>query len=190
MTIKEIMNNEELLENIVEDIEDFDENSEVSYEVWVSGYDAEDCVTDVEVLVGEFIDRDQAINCAETISVDDIKAQCGGVDFDDIAYLNIEIETVIDDEEDGIINIGTVYQRELWLGEEDDVIVALNPSEYEVRKDNTLKVKREALLGFNKNDLVMVCLMGSEIEAFPLVYKIVSTVVYEDGDYYHCELEY
>lgn len=190
MTIKEIINNEELLENIVEDLEDFDENAEASYEVWVTGYDADDCVTDVEVLVGEFIDLDQAINCAETVSVEGVKEIYDGVNFDDVAYLNIEIETVVDDEEEGMVNIGTVYQRELWLGEEDDVIVALNPSEYEVLKDNTLKVKRDALLGFNKNDLVTVCLMENDLEAFPLVYKIMSTVVYEDGDYYHCELEY
>ena len=190
MTIKEIMNNEELLENIVEDLEDFDENAEASYEVWTIGYDAEDCVTDVEVLVGEFTDLDEAINCAETLTADDVKERYEGNNFDDVAYFNIEIETVVDNEDEDTVNIGTVYQRELWLGEEDDVIVALNPSEYEVLKDNTLKVKREALLGFNKNDLVTVCLMGNELEAFPLVYKIISTVVYEDGDYYHCELEY
>ena len=42
MTIKDIKNNEELLNSFVEDIDDFDEITEVVYEVWAFGYDEND----------------------------------------------------------------------------------------------------------------------------------------------------
>ena len=42
MTINEMMNNPELLADITEDLEDFDETTEVVYEVWALGYDEND----------------------------------------------------------------------------------------------------------------------------------------------------
>ena len=42
MNVKELFENEELMNNIVEDIEDIPEDSEVTYEVWALGYDKED----------------------------------------------------------------------------------------------------------------------------------------------------
>ena len=214
MTIKDVVNNDELLNSITEDIEDFDENTEVTYEVWAIGYDADKNITDTEMLIGEFDNPDAAVEKAKNLSLADIVQQAseeydGTEPTADVAYISVEVETVVADEaDDDLMNIGTIYQRELWidgeygseenvedLGFEDcedddypeDQIVVLNDGEYEVLEDNTLKVKCSALGGFNKNDIVMVYFPKEE---FPMEYKIMSRVMYEDGDYYHCELTY
>ena len=49
MTINEMMKNPELLVDITEDLEDFDETTEVVYEVWALGYDENDEITDAEL---------------------------------------------------------------------------------------------------------------------------------------------
>jgi hypothetical protein len=197
MTIKELQNNEELIKNIVEDIDEIPEDSEVSYEVWVIGYDADDAVTDVEVLVDEFENINAAVARAQELTLTEIKELCKDCsEFDEVAYISIEVETVAEDEDGEFFNIGTTYNRELWIGvpdpEEDedypeDQIVYLEAGEYEVLEDNTLKVNCFALKGFNKNDIVMFYFPKEE---FPMEYKIMSRVMYEDGDYYHCELTY
>ena len=197
MTIKELQNNEELIKNIVEDIDEIPEDSEVSYEVWAIGYDADDAVTDVEVLVDEFENINAAVARAQELTLTEIKELCKDCsDFDEVAYITIEVETVAEDEDGEFFNIGTTYNREIWIGapdpEEDedypeDQIVHLEAGEYEVLEDNILKVNCSTLKGFNKNDIVMFYFPKEE---FPMEYKIMSRVIYEDGDYYHCELTY
>ena len=215
MTIKDIMNNDELLNSITEDIEDFDENTAVTYEVWAIGYDADKNITDAEMLIGEFDNPEVAVEKAKNLSLADIVQQAseehdGSEPTADVAYISIEVETVIADEaDDDLMNIGTIYQRELWIDgeygseenvedpgfeededdEEVDVVYIVNRSDYEILEDNTLKVSCDLLKGYNKNDVVFICLPHEDND-FVLTYKIMSRVMYEDGDYYHCELDY
>lgn len=214
MNIKELQNNEELMNSLVDDIDEIPEDTEVSYEVWAIGYDADKNITDTEMLVGEFDNPDEAVEKAKNLSLADIVHQAaeehdGSESTNEVAYISIEVETTVANKaDDEIMNIGTIYQRELWIDGEygseenietfdfddyededypEDQIVMLNTDEYEILEDNTLKVKCSALRGFNKNDIVMIYFPKEE---FPVEYKIMSRVMYEDGDYYHCELTY
>jgi hypothetical protein len=208
-TIKDLYNNEELLNNIVEDIDDIPEDAEVLYAVWALGYNKDDDITDTEVLVGEFTNPDEAVACAENLTIKAIDELGYEKPDNDTAYFSVEVETVVgdpDDEDGGTMNIGTVYQRNLWIdgeyGSEDcleemldelvevDPIIAITAEDYELLEDGALKVHCDLLKGFNKNDYLRLQFVG-EPESVPvLTYKIISKVIYEDGDYYHLEFEY
>jgi hypothetical protein len=118
MTIKDLYENEELLETIVEDIEDIPEDSEVLYAVWALGYDSGDAPTDTEYLIGEFDNPDEAVARAEQVTNTELLNELGQVRPDGTAYFSIEVETVVgdpDDEDGGTMNIGTIYSRDLWI---------------------------------------------------------------------------
>ena len=111
MNIKELLENDELMESIVEDLDDLSEDSEVTYEVWALGYTADDECTDDEVCLGEFTDPDEAVACAEKVNLKQLREA-----DPETAYFSIEVETVVEDpEEEGTMNLGTVYSRVLWL---------------------------------------------------------------------------
>jgi hypothetical protein len=208
-TIKDLYNNEELLNNIVEDIDDIPEDAEVLYAVWALGYNKDDDITDTEVLVGEFTNPDEAVACAENLTIKAIDELGYEKPDNDTAYFSVEVETVVgdpDDEDGGTMNIGTIYKRDLWIdgeyGSEDcleemldelvevDPIIAITAEDYELLEDGALKVRCDLLKGFNKNDYLRLQFVG-EPESVPvLTYKIMSKVIYEDGDYYHLEFEY
>ena len=127
MNVKELFENEELLENIVEDIDETPEDAEVFYSVWALGYNKNNEVTDDEVLVGEFTDPDAAVDHAEKVTLEQINEMGFGNPDSSTVYFSIEVETVVgdpDDDDGGTINIGTIYQRELWIdgeyGSEED----------------------------------------------------------------------
>ena len=201
MTIKELAKNDELLDNIVEDIDEIPDDAEVTYEVWALGYTDDDDMTDDEVLVGEFTDPDAAVECAEKVNIEMIQELGYGEADPATAYFSIEVETVVEDPEDedgGTMNIGTVYSRDLWidgeygdekaagLGEYDNV-VCITDKDYELLEDGTLKISCQLLSDFNKNDEV-IFEFSDEPDTSVLTYKIMSKVIYADGDYYHCEL--
>ena len=191
MTVKEMLTNPEVVENIMEDITDIPEDAEVVYSVWALGYDAEDDCTDTEVLIGEFENPDEAVACAEKVTLTSITDEFGFDDLSDVAYLSIEVETVVtdpDSEDGGTMNIGSIYQRDLWIEGADfvDPIVELTNKEYEVLKDGGLKVNSKILKDYNKNDYVNIRFIDEE-NSWPLNYKIMSKVIYEDGDYYHLD---
>ena len=112
MNVKELLMNEELMNNIVEDIDEIPEDSEVTYEVWSLGYDEEeDCIN--SRLLGEFADPDMAVACAEHVTLETLKEKYKYI-HPDICYFSIEVETVVLDPEDenfGTMNIGTIYRR-------------------------------------------------------------------------------
>lgn len=201
ITIKDLFNNEEFMNSIVEDIEDLPEDSEVLYAVWALGCDIEDEPTDAEYLIGEFTDPDEAVKCAKEFTLEKFNAEYEKPHAD-TAYLSIEVETVVndpDDEDGGTMNIGTICSRVLWLNDgrssesdEDfptpaEDIVAMIEEDYELLEDGTLKVSCKLLKDFNKNDIIRVQFLGeSDVDLLP--YKIMSKVIYADGDYYHLEL--
>ena len=206
-TVKELFENEELMNNIVEDLDDIPEDTEVCYEVWALGYTADEDCTEDEVLIGEFTDPDEAVACAEKATIEQINELGFGKPDPTTAYFSIEVETVIedsDDEDGGTMNLGTVYSRELWIDGEygseeetgleddeesdiEDPIVAVCKDDYELLEDGTLKLSAKFMKGFNKNDYIRVQFID-EPDAARLPYRIVSKVIYADGDYYHCEL--
>ena len=102
---------EEDMEDLEEDIEDTDPR-DVRYEVWALGYDANDFCTDVELLLGTYDDREEAIEKVKSFnSLDDVKKattdDLGLVDGD---YVNIVVETIKNDDPTNS-NIDTVFIR-------------------------------------------------------------------------------
>jgi hypothetical protein len=97
--IKDLMNNEELMQHIVEDLEDFDDCAPVTYEVWTIGYNEADVVNGTDMLIGEFDDPDEAIKCATNLTLADIIHQAAEEDngkepTTHTSYISIEVETV------------------------------------------------------------------------------------------------
>lgn len=202
MTINDILLDEELAE-LVEDYEnDVDFMSqEVNYEVWAFGYDENDEITDAELCMFTSTDPEEAIKYAKSVELADIihEAGNGPCASSKVFRIAIEVETVIEIDGD-LTNVGTIYSKTVWEqetfeepededDEEVDVVYIVNRSDYEILEDNTLKVSCDLLKGYNKNDIVFICLPHEDND-FVLTYKIMSKVMYADGDYYHCELEY
>lgn len=199
MNVKELFENEELMNNIVEDLDDIPEDAEVRYEVWALGSDLEYEPTEDEYLIGEFDNPDEAIKCAEEFTKETFYAEYEKPTDPNTFHLSIEVETVVGDPEDedgGTMNIGTVFQKTIYLTGHNDFIEPiyfLYPhNEYKILEDNTLKIKIKPFLnGVNKNDIIKVAICDtpeSMLHPTVLKYKVVSKVIYEDGDYYHCEL--
>jgi hypothetical protein len=197
MTLKDLQNNEELLNSIVEDLEDFDENTEVVYEVWAFGYDENNEITDAELCLFNSTDPEEAVNYAKTVELADIIHQAGNgpCSSNKVFRIAVGVETVVPIDDD-LVNVGTVYSKTVWEAptydepeDEDEDEVFYFTDGYEILEDNTLKVKCELLKDRNKNDVVLISLPREDND-FVLSYKIMSRVMYEDGDYYHCELNY
>jgi len=208
--IRDLINDEDLVQYIAEDITDIPEDTEVSYEVWTLGYDSNGAPTDSEMLISEFSDPDAAVECAKQLTLADIIHQAAEEDnctdpASKVEYISIEVETVIEDEDDGTMNIGTIYKRDLWIdgeyGSEDcleacldevedpDPIVDIIEHDYELLGDGNLKISCKLLTDFNKNDYVKFRFIDED-EPTILAFKIISKVLYEDGNYYHCEFVY
>jgi hypothetical protein len=118
--IKDLMNNEELMQHIAEDLEDFDDCAPVTYEVWTIGYNEADVVNGTDMLIGEFDDPDEAIKCATNLTLADIIHQAAEEDngkepTTHTSYISIEVETVVADDDEGTMNIGTIYRRDICL---------------------------------------------------------------------------
>ena len=100
-------------EDLEEDMEDTDP-IDVRYEVWALGYDANDFCTDVELLLGTYDNKEEAIEKVKSFnSLDDVKKatsdDLGLVDGD---YVNIVVETIKNDDPTNS-NIDTVFIRVL-----------------------------------------------------------------------------
>lgn len=193
-TIKDIYNNEELVNYITEDLDDFDADTEVTYEIWALGYNCDDEPTDFEVFIDGFADPDKAIEKANTLTLAEV---VGNTSLCEIKSIVIEIETVVEDEE-GTMNIGTVYRKKLWPTyddnteesvEEPEPIVELCETDYSLLEDGTLKISCNLLKEYNKNDFVKVKFVG-EPDCSVFTYRIMSKVICEDGDYFYCDFTF
>ena len=195
MNVKELFTNKALMDSIVEDIDEIPEDSKVAYCVWALGYDREDDLNDDEFLLGEFEDPDEAVKFANNFTLEDFNAEYEA--HGSTAHLSIEVETVVDDpDNEGTMNIGTVFSKEIELKPELDAdglgdysnVVCLSTKDFELLADEgVLKVSCSLLRNFNKNDTV-IFEFADEPDSSPLEYKIISKVIYADGDYYHCDL--
>ena len=104
---------EEDMEDLEEDMEDTDP-IDVRYEVWALGYDAQDFCTDVELLLGTYDNKEEAIEKAKSFnSLDDVKkATSDDLGLAEGDYVNILVETIKNDDPTNI-NIDTAFVRVL-----------------------------------------------------------------------------
>ena len=100
-------------EDLEEDMEDTDP-IDVRYEVWALGYDANDFCTDVELLLGTYDDKEEAIEKVKSFnSLDDVKkATSDDLELDEGDYVNIVVETIKNNDPTNS-NIDTVFIRVL-----------------------------------------------------------------------------
>ena len=106
---------EDDMEDLEEDLEEDTDSMDVRYEVWALGYDAQDFCTDVELLLGTYDDKEEAIKKAESFnSLDDVKKatsdDLGLVDGD---YVNILVETIKNDDPTNT-NIDTTFLKAIF----------------------------------------------------------------------------
>ena len=102
-------------EDLEEDMEEEDlAPIDVRYEVWALGYDANDFCTDVELLLGTYDDREEAIEKVKSFnSLDDVKkATSDDLELDEGDYVNIVVETIKNNDPTNS-NIDTVFIRVL-----------------------------------------------------------------------------
>ena len=104
---------EDDMEDLEEDMEDTDP-TDVRYEVWALGYDANDFCTDVELLLGTYDNKEEAIEKAKSFGhLDDVKKVTpDDLELVDGAYVNIVVETIKNDDPTNS-NIDTVFIRVL-----------------------------------------------------------------------------
>ena len=104
---------EEDMEDLEEDMEDTDP-TDVRYEVWALGYDAEDFCTDVELLLGTYDNKEEAIEKAKSFnSLDDVKkATSDDLGLAEGDYVNILVETIKNDDPTNA-NIDTAFLKVL-----------------------------------------------------------------------------
>ena len=179
-------NMNDIVNKLVEDI-DIPEDVPVMYEVWAVGYDEEDSATDAELLLGTFEDPDEAVSFAMGTSLEDVVNLAADDQCDmttEVSTIIIEVETVVPDEENGTMNIGTVYKKLLDVYEELPEYVTLTSDEYElIVETGDIKVPCHILKDYNKNDKITV-IFTEKGEPWPIVYKIISKTT--DG-FYICE---
>ena len=95
----------ELLEELK--LDDFDAK-DATYQVWVLGYDENECITDFEVLVDESKDAESMVEYAtkyvEEEHYENLKFP------DKVKYIEVLVETVVD-LEDYTENVGTLFSK-------------------------------------------------------------------------------
>jgi hypothetical protein len=201
MNTEKLITDSEVVNSVIESLGDIPQDSSAKYALWVIGLDEENDPM-YDLFIYEFDTPEEAVNKAECINLKFIEEQTEQpilffCDNNNIDHFSIEVETVVPDpdEEGSTMNIGTIYRRELCLEEDfGDLglgdysnVVCITKKDFELLEDGTLKVSCKLLRDFNKNDYVLFEFVD---EANPVVleYKIISKVIYTDGDYYHCEL--
>ena len=104
---------EDDMEDLEEDMEDTDP-VDVRYEVWALGYDANDFCTDVELLLGTYDNKEEAIEKVKGFnSLDDVKkVTSDDLELDEGDYVNIVVETIKNNDPTNS-NIDTVFIRVL-----------------------------------------------------------------------------
>jgi hypothetical protein len=179
------LNTDEAIKDILNEIEEDFDTDKATYEVWALGYDCEGEFTGTDLLLGTFEDPDAAAQYASIITWYEIRNLDGHDKFIKTSdMLSIEVETVVDDGEGGTMNVGTIFSKAICVCVED---IRLSSEDFEIVEEDKIKVSCEILKDFNKNDKVKIYFTDGEMI---FNYKIVSRVVYTDGEYYHLEFLY
>lgn len=105
------------IKDLVDDLpEDLPDTTAVEFEVWAIGYDENDDCTDCDVYLNSFETPDEAIKYAESLTLETVLQSCEDEDITEVSYFSIEVETTIEDPEDeGTINVGTIWEGELRI---------------------------------------------------------------------------
>lgn len=193
ITIKDLMENEEFKQYITEDLEDFEEDLAVTYEVWAIGYDEDGAITDTDLYLGEFLDPDRAIEVAKNLTFSDVIQRAAEEDNtvpdEPVTYISIEVETVVADDEGNSMNVGTIYKKELCIDgepEDDEEMIHVKDNEYSINEDGNLVISCAQFNHLNKNDIIKV-MYDDEDNTPVLTYKIMSKTT--SGNF-ECEFMY
>ena len=103
-------------EDLEEDMEEEDiDPVDVRYEVWALGYDALEFCTDVELLLGTYDDREEAIKKAESFNnLDDLKkASSDDLGLVEGDHVDIIVETIKNDDPTNT-NIDTAFLKAIF----------------------------------------------------------------------------
>ena len=99
----------------LEDI-DLDDLKDATYEVWALGIDKYDNITDTEVLLEEFHRPEAAVAFACAVDLKLIKEKYGKQIPANLKQFNIEVETVVyNEDEDYAENVGTIFRIEVLV---------------------------------------------------------------------------
>lgn len=173
----------DIVNELVEDIE-IPEDVPVSYEVWAIGYDAEDQVTDAEMLITTFDDPDQAVSYAKELALADVINLAANDECDvtaEVYSIHIEVETVVPDDE-GTINIGTIYKKTLEIYEELPEYVTLSADDFVLLSNGDIMVPCNILSNYNKNDCFTAIFEDNGVSQL-MIYRIKSNI----DDCFVCE---
>lgn len=107
MTIADIKKDPELMTHIMEDLENFDDSTEVIFEAWAIGYDKEGQVVDSSICLVNGPDPKEVVETSKKLTLDNVPTTVEG---DSVV---LEVETVARVAEDEFLNLGTIYQKEL-----------------------------------------------------------------------------
>jgi hypothetical protein len=188
-TLKDLITDESFVNYIVEDIEDIPEDVTVSYEVWAIGYDGKKAITDTEFLLKELADPDEAVAFAEACTLADILNMSEEEPWEatledyEVTSLTIQVETVVNDAEEGTMNVGTIYHKTIQI---DPADIHVTSKDYSLSDEGNLEISCELLKAFNKNDFIKV-MFDDEDNNPILTYKIISKTT---NNNYICEFYY
>jgi hypothetical protein len=111
--VKDLLTKEEL-RHIKRVLQILPEEAPISYEVWAIGYANN---SKKETLLRSFEESREAVAYADTITLlDAINAITGDNYFNySTDYVFVEVETVIDNNKGGTMNLGAVYKNDLFI---------------------------------------------------------------------------
>jgi hypothetical protein len=173
----------DIVNKLVEDMET-PEDIPISYEVWAIGYDEEDQVTDAELLLATFEDPDQAVQYARELALADVVNFAADDECDvttEVYSIHIEVETVVPDDE-GNMNIGTIYKKTLEIYEELPDYVVLSADDFVLLDNGDIMVPKNILAKYTENDCFTAIFEDGGVSQ-PMIYRIKSA----DGEVYICE---
>jgi hypothetical protein len=137
--------------------------------------------------MNSFEDPHKAVEYAKQLTLSYIIHKADEVASDaeptnEIAYISVEVETVVDAIDEDTRFVGAIYKSKIWVRKED---VTFLESDYSILEDGTLKVSCELLEGFNKGDSVAIK-FADKTGASVITYDIIA----KDEDYFICELTF
>ena len=109
MTIAEIKNNPLLFAQMTEDLDDYAEDTEVTFEAYIFSYDPEWNLLDSSLCLVNSPNPIEAINLAKEITLED-----EDLHLSERTYLVLELESVAKDPEGGFVNLGTIYTKNFF----------------------------------------------------------------------------
>lgn len=117
------ININEVLDIADDDIEGIES---ATYEVWALGYDDRGAITEAELLLASFNNPDDAIAYAEKVTLAEVihraaEEYCSPYPDYNVTLITIEVETVVDMDEDGTMNVGTIYRKGILTSDDDPI---------------------------------------------------------------------